>query len=91
MTYGYVDVEVLDVRELMVYPLNLLDETDRLVLSLWRHYRGSAMGGRGHLPFAGGVADQPAFVMACFEVMDGAEAKVRAREAEERDRERRRE
>jgi hypothetical protein len=69
----------------MVYPLNLLDETDRMVLGLWRHYRSSGMGGRGHLPFGGGIADQPAFVLACFEAMDSAESLVRSRQDQERE------
>lgn len=37
------------------------------------------MGGPGHLPFSGGMAEQPSALMAALEAMQGAAAVVRER------------
>lgn len=66
-----------------MHPAHLLDQEDRLVLDLWLAWRGgqvaaASLGGMmqaripGHLPFGGGVAEQPACLMAAFAVMDAA-------------------
>ena len=61
---------------LTVHPRYLLDADDRALLTIWRAWQGGGMG-PGHLPFAGGSADQPACVMACLRAMDGAAAALR--------------
>jgi hypothetical protein len=40
-------------------------------VALWLEFRGG-MGGRGPLPFAGGLTDQPALVWAAFSVIADA-------------------
>lgn len=42
---------------------------------LWRLYQGGD--GVGHLPDAGGVNDQPAWLLEAFAVMDGAEHELK--------------
>lgn len=59
------------------HPRDILDGDDRALLVLWRAWRAGGMGAAGHLPFAGGVADQPACVMAALAIMDGAAAALR--------------
>jgi hypothetical protein len=56
---------------LTVHPLNLLDDEELAVLALFQEWRPS-MAGRGHLPFAGGAADQPALVMDAIGIIEGA-------------------
>ena len=41
------------------------------MLDIWSAWRGGGLA-PGHLPFAGGTADQPACVMACLRVMEAA-------------------
>lgn len=48
------------------------------MLSLWLGYRGNGMS-VGHLPFAGGAAEQPAALMAAFDEMSAAAAKINER------------
>ena len=50
----------------------LLDDDDRVLLTAWHAWRAGM--GVGLLPFAGGVLDQPACVMASLAVMDAAAA-----------------
>lgn len=40
--------------------------------------------GAGYLPFGGGAAEQPAYLMAAFDVLDGAQAKIEKRREEYR-------
>lgn len=79
--------------ELRVHPAHLLDDETMMVVRLWRAHRGEAgaiplpMGGSvvpvplprvpGPLPFAGGLAEQPAITMSAFAVLDRADAAVR--------------
>lgn len=73
--------------DLRVHPMYLVDADDLALLDLWHAYRGrdggtfATMGGvlrlpptPGHLPFDGGVADQPACVWAAFRIMEAAHA-----------------
>ncbi len=46
-------------------------------MTVWSGYQRDGMGGVGHLPFAGGLAEQPSALMMAFEVMDWCAAKVR--------------
>jgi hypothetical protein len=57
--------------DLRVHPIHLLDEEDLAILALFQEWR-SGMSGRGHLPFAGGAAEQPALVMDALAVIDAA-------------------
>lgn len=47
-----------------------------MLLDLWQAYRGGGFGG-GPLPFAGGMAEQPACVMEAFGIMDAAYAAMK--------------
>ncbi|WP_142847230.1 hypothetical protein [Telmatospirillum sp. J64-1] len=47
-----------------------------ILLQLYQAYRGGA-GGPGHLPFAGGLADQPACVIEAFGIMSAAEVALK--------------
>jgi hypothetical protein len=51
-----------------------------VILDLWLAWRRDGMGGVGHLPFAGGAAQQPSALMAALSAMSAAEARIRARE-----------
>lgn len=78
---------------LEIHPIHLLTAEDLVMLQLWQARRGpgpmmialAGMGAihapspQGPLPFAGGVADQPAWVMEAFQVMDGAAAALKRR------------
>lgn len=57
-----------------MHPVELADEDAFGVFELWRHYRPSGLGGPGHLPFAGGAADQPALLLDAFAVLAACEA-----------------
>lgn len=57
--------------ELRVHPLHILDEEDLAMLSLFQEWR-PGMAGRGHLPFSGGSAEQPALVMDALAIMENA-------------------
>lgn len=57
-----------------MHPQHLVDEGDRLVVELWSLWRGGDLG-RGPLPFAGGSAEQPAWIMDAFAIC-GAAAKA---------------
>lgn len=59
-----------------MHPLVLLDGDDLGLLEIWREWRGGGFG-RGPLPFAGGIAEQPACVMASLAIMEGAYQKLR--------------
>lgn len=52
--------------------MHLVDAADLALLDLWRQWQGGGFG-PGHLPFAGGTADQPACVMAAFGILSAAE------------------
>lgn len=66
---------------LQVQPRHLLESEDRLILELWRAWRRDGFsGGIGHLPFAGGAAEQPAALMAAFEACTAADWRIRKRE-----------
>jgi hypothetical protein len=41
------------------------------VLALWQEYRSGGFGA-GHLPFAGGAAEQPAILMDALHLLSGA-------------------
>lgn len=60
-----------------MHPRWVLDADDGGALAIWQAWRGGgggglfgAVGGGGHLPFAGGIADQPACTMATLRFMD---------------------
>lgn len=53
--------------------MHILTDEHLALVGLWRTARGSEMA-PGPLPFAGGAADQPAIVMACFAEMSAAAA-----------------
>lgn len=61
-----------------MHPRHLVGGEEDAVLDLWRAWRGGAgsMGGlmasAGHLPFAGGAAEQPACLMAAFDICEAA-------------------
>lgn len=79
-----------------IHPIHLLSPEDFVMLHLWQARRGPgptmiALAGMGviqapsppgPLPFAGGLADQPAWVLEAFQVMDAAAAALRRREPE---------
>lgn len=48
-----------------------------MLVSLWRTHRGGLQG-PGPLPFAGGLAEQPAITMEAFRVCDQAATALRA-------------
>ena len=60
---------------LRVHPLEILEPEDLGLADLWRVHRGGMA--PGPLPFAGGLADQPACVMESFAVMSAAEAALK--------------
>jgi hypothetical protein len=64
---------------LRVHPSYLMDDEDRTLIDIWAAYRRDGMGGVGHLPFAGGYAQQPSALMRALEAMDGADGRIRAR------------
>lgn len=53
-----------------MHPEHLLGTEEMAMIDIWSAWR--AGDGVGHLPFAGGAAEQPACVMAALAVMDGA-------------------
>ena len=60
--------------------MHLIAPRDRLAVRLWRGWRGrdGLSGGEGGpLPFSGGLAEQPAWLMAAFGVLDAAEAALK--------------
>jgi len=63
---------------LEVHPAHLLDADDDALRAIWLAWRsgGGLGGGVGHLPFAGGSAEQPACVMAALAIMDNAAARL---------------
>jgi hypothetical protein len=79
---------------LRVHPQYLVDETSRELVELWHDFRGHELrvplpvGGQvvavsvgrspGRLPCAGGLLDQPAYLLAAFAVMAAAEKKLQA-------------
>lgn len=69
------DCPELGIADLRVHPKHLLDDVDYVLVELWRAWRGTEMG-RGPLPFAGGMAEQPSCVMAAFGVMEDAAHKL---------------
>lgn len=61
---------------LRVHPVNLLGDADWFTLRLWSRQRG---GDRAvSLPFAGGYADQPAYLIGAFSTMDAVAADIEA-------------
>lgn len=54
-----------------MHPRFVLDEEDLALGQLWQEWR-PGMAGRGHLPFAGGSAEQPAIVMDALSVIEQA-------------------
>jgi hypothetical protein len=52
------------------------------LLNLFAAYAGGGMA-PGHLPFSGGVADQPACVMRCFDVIGDAHFKLEPQKKKE--------
>ncbi len=61
-------------------PRHLVPRAVFHVARLWSRCR-SGMGGFAALPEAGGINDQPAWLMAAFGVLDGAEEKLREAES----------
>ena len=53
----------------------MLDDEETAILDLWLLFRGGGMG-PGLLPFGGGVAEQPAALMATLYSMSEAEGRV---------------
>jgi hypothetical protein len=70
-------LEWLGFPELRIHPMYVLDEEEHDLLTLWRSWHNPM--GTGLLPFSGGVAEQPAGVMACFDIMDAAAGMIRER------------
>lgn len=64
---------------LRVHPQHLLDHEAQVVLDIWIACRRDGMGGVGHLPYAGGFAQQPSALMRALEAMSAADARIRAR------------
>ncbi|MFZ1427186.1 MAG: hypothetical protein WAS21_10495 [Geminicoccaceae bacterium] len=62
-----------------MHPRHLVDPEDRLLIDVWLAWRRDGMGGTGHLPFAGGYAQQPSALMRALEAMDAADARIRAK------------
>lgn len=60
-----------------MHPSHLLEPEALTVLDLWLAWRRDGMGGAGHLPFAGGMAQQPAALMRGLDAMSAAEARIR--------------
>ncbi len=67
-----------------MHPANLLEPEDLAVLGLWLACRGNGMA-PGPLPFAGGAAEQPAWLMAAFQAMDAAAALLRLHDPDQDD------
>lgn len=59
----------IGIRRLRVHPLSILGDEVLSLLNLWLQCRGGPMTA-ARMPFAGGVGDQPARVMAIFGLMD---------------------
>ncbi len=64
-----------------MHPANLLEAGELTVLGLWLACRGNGMA-PGPLPFAGGAAEQPAWLMAAFQAMDAAAVALRRKPGE---------
>lgn len=52
------------------------------LINWWQAFSGGGMG-VGPLPFAGGLADQPACVMNAFDIIDAALAALKATKPDE--------
>jgi len=63
-----------------VHPSALIGDEESGVVDLWRDWRGSGMGTPGHLPFAGGAADQPALLVDAFRLLDWAAEQLKEKE-----------
>ncbi len=59
----------------------LIGEEELAVIALWQQSR-SGMGGPGHLPFAGGSAEQPAILIEAFRILEGVAAKLKPEKEE---------
>lgn len=64
---------------LRVHPSHLVSPLERAVIDVWLAYRPDGMGGRGHLPFSGGYAEQPSALMRLLDAMNAAEVRIRSR------------
>jgi hypothetical protein len=69
----------IGIPELTVHPMHLIPAEVLELVPLWYAWRGGDMAA-GHLPFAGGAADQPALLMACFGIMNTALAAIKPKE-----------
>jgi hypothetical protein len=63
---------------LAYHPRHALDGEELAVLDLYLAWRGGGFG-PGHLPFAGGAAEQPAGLMAALSHCAAVEATIRER------------
>lgn len=54
----------------------MLDGDDLVLLELWQAFRGGGFGA-GPLPAPGGMMDQPACVMAAFNILSATAAKLK--------------
>lgn len=61
---------------MQVHPRYLLSAVDLALVQLFDAWQGGGFA-PGWLPFAGGVADQPACVMAALQIMAAADARLR--------------
>lgn len=64
---------------LRVHPSHLLGAPERAIIDLWLPYRLDGMGRLGHLPYAGGYAEQPSALMRLLDAMNSAEGRIRER------------
>lgn len=58
-------------HDVTVHPRFLIDAETLAVLRLWRRCRGAGMSA-GPLPFSGGAAEQPACLLAAFDICEAA-------------------
>lgn len=69
-----------------MHPRWLIDDTARLILRFYHLLRpAGGLAAPALLPFAGGLADQPAYVMAAIDALAVLEARVRDFEKGNRD------
>ena len=62
--------------------MHVVGQEEIALVRLWRMFAGGGMG-LGPLPFAGGAADQPAIVLASFDIIGAAMAALKPGRKEE--------
>jgi hypothetical protein len=68
-------LEPIGIRRLRVHPISIIGDQVLGWLNLWVSCRGGPMT-PGKLPYGGGVADQPAQLMAVFALMEQTAAQL---------------